>query len=409
MTLRRLLVLGLLYAWPMVMAWGLRRRWSWGRVLLGMSLYILLLAVVMLNPNERRSLTDVTAWLGSVVLMPMVVALLISASGRIRAVVPYLLPVFLLLSAASTGALSLLAVEAPDRPAWIIHLMGMLGDWPVIVLLALLPWLVMAWPAWKLGLWLAQAYRDKRFSDLSYLFAAYWFVILAASALAAPADAGWFSLSHLLPWLWLPVLARVLPRWLMPRGTPPTLLVLRVFQQDAAVETLFDRFIERWRLTGNTVLIAGTDLVSRTLDPDDLSTFRNGRLGERFIASVAQVPARLGEFDLQPDPDGRYRVNECYCFDTTWQAALTALVQRADVVLMDLRGFHAGNAGCRHELGVLSLATAVQRVVLLHDDRSDRATVASDIAAAPGGRFVWVDAGRLNQGKVARIIGHLLR
>jgi hypothetical protein len=47
--------------------------------------------------------------------------------------------------------------------------------------------------------------------------------------------------------------------------------------------------------------------------------------------------------------------------------------------------------------------------VLLHDDRSYRATVASDIAAAPGGRFAWVDAGRLNQGKVARILGHLLR
>jgi hypothetical protein len=48
---------------------------------------------------------------------------------------------------------------------------------------------------------------------------------------------------------------------------------------------MFDRVIERWRLTGNTVLIAGTDLISRTLDPDDLFTFLNGRLGERFIAS----------------------------------------------------------------------------------------------------------------------------
>ena len=95
-----------------------------------------------------------------------------------------------------------------------------------------------------------------------------------------------------------------------------------------------------------------------------------------------------------------------YCFDTTWQAALTALVQRADVVLMDLRGFHARNAGCRHELGVLSLAAPVQRVVLLHDNRTDPATAASDIAAAPGRRFVWVDAGRLNQGKVAQILDH---
>lgn len=408
-TFRRVLVLGLVYAWPMVMAWGLLRRWSWGRVLLGIVAYMLLMAVVvMLNSNQQQSLAQVSGWLGSVVVIPMVVALLISASGRIRAVAPYLLPIFLLLSAASTGALSLLAVGVQDPPAWIIHLVGMVGAWPAIVLMALAPWLLLAWPVWRLGLWLAQAYRDKRFSDLAYLLAAYWFVILAASALPAVEGAGWLGFTQLLPWLWLPVLAQVLPGWLAPEGAPPTLLVLRVFQQDEAVETLFDRVIERWRLTGNTVLIAGTDLISRTLDPDDLFTFLNGRLGERFIASPAQVPARLAEFDLKPDPDGRYRVNECYCFDSTWQAALAALVQRADVVLMDLRGFHAKNAGCRHELGVLSLAAQVQRVVLLHDDRTDRAAAGSDIAAAPSGRFVWVDAGRLNQGKVAQIMGHLL-
>ena len=75
---------------------------------------------------------------------------------------------------------------------------------------------------------------------------------------------------------------------------------------------------------------------------------------------------------------------------------------------MDLRGFHAKNAGCRHELGVLSQAANVHRVVLLHDTRTDRAAAGSDIAAAPDGRFVWVDAGRLNQGKVAQILGRLL-
>ncbi|MGL4317149.1 MAG: hypothetical protein ACRCTL_11135 [Pseudomonas sp.] len=408
-TLRRLLVLGLVYAWPMVMGWGLLRRWSWGRVLLGIGAYMLVMAVVvMLNSTEQQTWAGVMGWLGSVVVIPMVVALLISASGRIRAVAPYLLPIFLVLSAASTGALSLLAAGVKDPSVWIVQLVGVLGAWPTLVLLALLPWLLLAWPVWRLGLWLAQAYRDKRFSDLGYLLAAYWFVILMASALPAVEGAGWLGFTQLLPWLWLPLLAKLLPRWLAPVGEPPTLLVLRVFQQDAAVETMFDRVIERWRLTGNTVLIAGTDLISRTLDPDDLFTFLNGRLGERFIASPAQVPQRLAEFDLKPDPDGRYRVNECYCFDGTWQAALAALVQRADVVLMDLRGFQARNAGCRHELSVLSTAAQVQRVVLLHDVRTDRAAADSDIAAAPAGRFVWVDAGRLNQGKVAQILSQLL-
>lgn len=408
-SLRRVLVLGAVYAWPMVMGWGLLRRWSWWRVLGGIALYMLLMvAVVMLNSGEAQSWAGVMGWLGSVVVIPMAVALCISASGRIRAVAPYLLPVCLLLAAASTGALSLLAAGAQDPPPWIVALVEAIGAWPAIVGMALLPWLLLAWPVWRLGLRLAQAYRSKRFSDLGYLLAAYWFVILMASALPAVEGAGWLGFTQLLPWLWLPLLACLLPRWLVPEGAPPTLLVLRVFQQDAAVETLFDRVIERWRLTGNTVLIAGTDLASRTLDPDDLFTFLGGRLGERFIASPAQVPQRLAEFDLRPDPDGRYRVNECYCFDGTWQAALAALVQRSDVVLMDLRGFQAKNAGCRHELGVLSRAANVQRVVLLHDDRTDRAAAGSDIAGAPVGRFVWVDAGRLSPGKVAQILGQLL-
>ena len=52
--------------------------------------------------------------------------------------------------------------------------------------------------------------------------------------------------------------------------------------------------------------------------------------------------------------DSRFRVNECYCAEATWQHALTALVERSDVVLMDLRGFQARDAGCRHELEVLA-------------------------------------------------------
>ena len=268
--------------------------------------------------------------------------------------------------------------------------------------------LLLAWPAWAIARTLARAYRDKRFSDLWYLLAAYWLVVLAASALPALQGVGWIALTQFIPWLWIPLAAWGLRGWLAPRGAPPTLLVLRVFQQDTAVETLFDRVIERWRLTGTTVLIAGTDLISRTLDPDDLFTFLNGRLGERFIASPAQVPQRLADFDLQPDPDGRYRVNECYCFDSTWQQALAALVAQADVVLMDLRGFQARNQGCRHELGVLATAAHLQRVVLLFDASTDRGTALADLALAPAGRVVWVEAGRLEQKRVAQIVGALL-
>lgn len=408
LTLNRLLVLGLVYAWPMVMAWGLLLRWSWLRVVGGVTAYMVVMAgVVMLSSDANQTLTGVTGWLVGVVAIPIIVALLMGASDRIRAVAPYLLPVFVLLTAASVYALEILARALEHEPDWLFALTGTIGAYSTFLLFALAPWLLLAWPVYALTRRVAYAYRKKRFSDQGYLFAAYWLVILTASALPALQAVGLVGLTQLLPWLWIPLAAHVLQGWLAPSGNPPTLLVLRVFQQDAQVGILFDRVVERWRLSGNTVLIAGTDLVSRTLDPDDLFTFINGRLDERFIAETTQLATRVREFDRTADPDGRYRVNECYCFDTTWQAALAALVREADVVLMDLRGFQPHNRGCRHELGVLAHATHLQTVVLLHDATTARDVAEADIADANSDRFVWVEAPQLSVAASGKVLAAL--
>ena len=404
-SLNRVLLLGAVYAWPMVLAWGLARRWSWERVLVSVAIYMLMMTfLVMLRSNQQQTWAGVSVWLASEVAIPLLVTLFISASGRIRAVAPYLLPPFLLLSTSTVFALNFVARTAHAPPDWIITLIGNIGARPTIVLLALLPWALMAWPVYILGKALAEAYRAKRFSDLAYLFGVYWFVVLFTSALPALEQTGWVAFIQVLSWLWIPVAWYGLKDWLAPRETPPTLLVLRVFQRDAQVEQLFDRVIERWRLTGNTVLIAGTDLVSRTLDPDDLFAYFNGRLAQRFVATHGEVTRRLAELDMAPDPDGRYRVNECYCFDTTWRAVLEALVLKADVVLMDLRGFQEKNAGCIHELGVLSQAPHLQRVVLLYDHDTQRPIADAVVKNAPAGRFQWLEAGRMNQAMTKRVL-----
>ena len=409
LSLGRALTLGVVYAWPMALTWGLVRRWSWLRTLGAIGLYLLaMLALTLWRSISPQPLTTSLGWLGGLVLIPVLVTLVIGASGRIRAVAPYLLPIFLMLAASSVLTLQVMASGAQDPPEWVIRLVGAVGVWPAITLMAVSPWLLLAWPAWAIARTLARAYRAKRFSDLWYLLSAYWLVALGASALTALEAVGWLALTQFIPWLWMPVAAWALRDWLAPRGTPPTLLVLRVFQQDVGVQTMFDRVVERWRLSGNTVLIAGTDLLSRTIDPDDVFTFLNGRLADRFVANEAQVAERLRDFDLVPDPDGRYRVNECYCYDSTWQQALAALVAQADVVLMDLRGFQARNQGCRHELGVLATAPHLQRVVLLFDASTDRRTALADLAGAPARRVVWVEAGRLEQRRVAQIVGALL-
>ncbi len=405
LSLNRVLVLAAVYGWPMALGWGMVLRWSWLRTLGAVALYMAAMALlVMWRSNANQSWSWVGAWLGSQVAIPMTVALLVGASGRIRAAAPYLLPPFILLSAASIMGLEVLSRNAAQPPAWVTAVVGTVGAYGTFALFTLLPWAVLAWPVWLLGKGLARGYRNKRFSDLAYLFAVYWFVILFASALPAIGDVGIVAFVELGAWLWIPAGLGMIGLWLKTPAGPPTLLVLRVFQRDAQVEQLFDRVVERWRLTGNTVLIAGTDLMSRTLDPDDLFTYLNGGLAGRFIASEDEVDQRLGELDLAPDPDGRYRVNECYCFDTTWRAALGALVQQSDVVLMDLRGFRPENRGCRYELGVLVRAPHLRRVVLLHDADTAREAADEDIAGAPAGRFRWLAVRRMNQAMAAKVL-----
>jgi hypothetical protein len=185
--------------------------------------------------------------------------------------------------------------------------------------------------------------------------------------------------------------------------------VLRVFHQDAHVGALFDDVIERWRAVGQTVLIAGTDVVGQTLDAADLFDHLDGRLVERFVRRAEDVPQRLAAFDWQPDAERRWRVNECYCHDSSWQAALDALVLRADVVLMDLRGFQAHNAGCRFELGVIAAAAQVRRIVVLTDPSTELALAKADAAAGAPGRFVWVElpAGASRRVAARRVIAAL--
>jgi hypothetical protein len=408
-SLNRILVLGAVYGWPMVLGWGMARRWSWLRTLSGVALYMVAMALLVIwRSNGAQTLASVGGWLAGQVAIPMIVVLLVGASGRIRAVAPYLLPASMLLTGSSVFALQVMANTVQYPPAWLVSVVESIGAYPAIILIVLLPWLLVAWPVYLLARKLADAYRAKRFSDLSYLIGAYWFVILFASSLPAMGDVGVVAYVELLAWLWIPLTFGLLRNSLAPPADPPTLLVLRVFQRDAQVEKLFDQVVERWRLTGNTVLIAGTDLISRTLDPDDLFSYFNGHLADRFVADAARLSRTLTELDMRPDPDGRYRVNELYCFDTTWQAALAALVQRAHVVLMDLRGFQANNLGCRHELGVLAHAANVERVVVLHDAATAREVAESDLARAPAGRFVWLNADRLGQRKANEILAALM-
>ncbi|MBS1144875.1 MAG: hypothetical protein H6R14_2281 [Proteobacteria bacterium] len=402
--------LGTAYAWPILPVLAVIGRWSRPRFILAMLIWCAF-AIVLLSwrTNENVSVSMVTTWVLFDTAMPLFVVTAICLGGATRAISPWLAPLLAVFIGSSILGLDFLQTLFDTQSP----LVGWLVQWfsPVsaMTLFAILPWLIVWWPVRALGRWLGQAYRERRISELFYLYTAVWAIAVAGPTLGDIDGSGWKSLINLLPLLWIPLGAWLMKRHVIPSmsNSPPTLLVLRVFKQDANVQAIFDRVIERWRLSGNTVLIAGTDLAYRTIDADDVFTFLDGRLGERFVARPSDIDARIAQMEFQPDTEGRYRINECYCHDTTWQQALDRLVGISDVVLMDLRNFKAKNAGCVHELGVLSKAPNLARVVILTNPDTEREAAQAAAAGAPDGRFVWLDESSRNSLKPADVLAAL--
>ena len=178
---------------------------------------------------------------------------------------------------------------------------------------------------------------------------------------------------------------------LLRSGTPggaieprPTLLLLRLFGHTARSERFFDRVVGRWRLIGPVSAIAAPDIVARTFDPADFLRFVTGRASQAFVESQQQLEQRLSSLDVRADPDGRYRVSKFWCQRNSWQATVTALMSRSDAIVVDVRGLSADREGVRFELEQLAGRVTADRVVLVIDEKTDRAVVERSVAAGTG-------------------------
>jgi hypothetical protein len=406
----RVAVVALVHLWPVVFGLALVWRWSRKRMFAAMLLWCAAILALLLSRLSSQEALEVMA--GEIVV-PLVLLSLVFLASPTRAIAPWLLvPAAVLVFAVLAGldALTYMAErESPLLKFVIAPLEGMPGWSGVFVVFALfmlLAWIIAWWPARMLGRALGQAYSRKWLSDLLVVFAGVWAFALTDRALTLFGTAGARAFAMYLPLLWIPAVM-LLARRRGPPGRAPTLLVLRVFQRDEQAQSLFDHVVERWRLTGNTVMIAGTDLADRTLDAAGIFQFLDRRLAERFVVSPADVARRIAAFDMAADIDGRHRINECYCHDTTWQDALQALVRFSDVVLMDLRGFRAQNAGCRYELATLAQAARALRVVVLTDSGTDRGAAQAAIASGRPDRFVWIEASHFKPGKQREVLARL--
>ncbi|MGI8636185.1 MAG: hypothetical protein ACR2KZ_12355 [Segetibacter sp.] len=113
------------------------------------------------------------------------------------------------------------------------------------------------------------------------------------------------------------------------------LLFLRVFSSGKRSRDLFNQVSKYWRFTGRIHLISGPDLATTTIEPHEFLDYVTRKLARSFISNREELAKRLSEMDNQPDGDGRYRVNDFFCYNDTWKIVLLNLVNLSKVVLME--------------------------------------------------------------------------
>jgi hypothetical protein len=223
----------------------------------------------------------------------------------------------------------------------------------------------------RLGAW----YDGKRISDQSITLDALWLTFAFEQSIVLVAAGGpvWL-LSGLAAFVAYRGTIRLGFRTLErgPAGPAPRLLVLRAFALGRRSERLFSTVTKQWRHVGSVQLICGPDLATTTVEPHEFLDFLHGRISRRFIDGPAALERRMAERDLAPDPDGRFRINEFFCYDDVWRTVFAHLLAVSDAVLMDLRGFSRQSAGLAFEVGELVRSAPLQRVVLLVDRETDR-------------------------------------
>jgi len=217
---------------------------------------------------------------------------------------------------------------------------------------------------------LVQRYQTKRYSDQMLIVDSLWLLVTLIEGLGQIGTAGVASLAYASAFVVYKAVSAIGLRHLRSADAaehPRSLLMLRVFGFTTRTRRLTDEIGLYWRYNGPINMIGGTDLATSLIEPDELFQFWSRKLRQAFVATEGDLQTRLSTLDMGHDPDLRYRINEFFCHDNTWQATVKALAERSAVVLMDLRGFGKENRGCEFELEMLFDVVPVSRIVLLVD------------------------------------------
>lgn len=200
------------------------------------------------------------------------------------------------------------------------------------------------------------------------------------------------------PLVWLGVTAGAYAWALGPasaRAVAPQLLILRVFAQKSRQHALLDGLQQRWRYLGPVHEIGGPDLVAMNVDLHECAMFLAGRLHELFLPEETSAEQLQSRLRMGADREGRFRVNEVFCFNTAWRSSVRQLMHLSEVIVLDLRGFTRQREGTGYEIGLLAEGGLLSRVVAVRDAATRWPEVDALVreANADPGQLAWVDDG----------------
>lgn len=164
---------------------------------------------------------------------------------------------------------------------------------------------------------------------------------------------------------------------------PLTIVYLRLFENQSRIRTFLEG---AWREFGYVHFLRSADSVSRS---EYRAAEASGDVGSLFVSDAESMIARLGGAPPEPLPKGRHkltglapesiRVRDKYgsypargllCHGAFWQRAVDLLLDRADLVVLDLSGLTDRNEGTLYELQRVIDSYPVERVVFLADPHS---------------------------------------
>lgn len=303
-------------------------------------------------------------------LVPLVIFTLLTLRNQ-RAVTPYLFVLLLGIVPAFFLWLSLnnwLATLIIDRG-------GSGEEFPLFMVLTGLFFVILYFGAsWLTFRWLSARYERKKFSGWMMeadVMMGICVVFFATTLVSAGKLKG--ALAVVLGFLVYKFVVRLLGWFFFKEKgmSDQGLLFLRVFGRRHEVRQLMQKFTFHWQFHGPVNLIAAPDLASENLEPHELLDLLTGRTKQRFVKTVNDLHVQLSQLDKLPDPDGRYRVNEFFCYNNMWKQVLNSLLPHSRVVMMDLRGFTQKNKGCLYEVGQLFHNVPLRNVLFIVDDKTD--------------------------------------